>query len=115
MISKKHRFHGHGALSFLYRNGKTIRSEMVNLRFHSGKNDDFRMAVVVSKKVSKSAVVRNRIRRRLYEFVREVHKAENKKWPTDMALIVFSENLATMSSVELNNLISRLLKKAKII
>ena len=32
---------------------------------------DFKVAVIVSRKVSKSAVVRNRIRRRLYEIIRK--------------------------------------------
>lgn len=56
------------------------------------------MAVVVSKKVSRSAVVRNRIRRRLYELVR-VHESEITG-PFDLAFIVYSDHLATMDAAE---------------
>ncbi len=115
MISKIHRFHGHGALNYLYRNGKTVRSEAINLRFCSGKNDQFRMSVIVSKKVSKSAVVRNRIRRRIYEIVRNSYKTSRPKSSHDFAFIVFSDSLATMPSQELDSLINGILKKANII
>lgn len=68
---------------------------------------------MVSKKVSKSAVKRNRIRRRLYEAVRR-----QKEWadtPQDMIFSVFSEQLAIVPSKEIDLLVNTLLRQAKII
>jgi ribonuclease P protein component len=74
---------------------------------------DYRLAVVVSKKVHKSAVVRNRIRRRLYEAFRL--EAPNFKQAYDLVLTVFSDQVATISSEELQKLVHAQLKQARII
>ena len=115
MISRRHRFHGHNSLDFLYRNGKTVRADFLSLRFVKSKSDDYRLSVIVSKKVSKSAVVRNRIRRRIYEVVRIIKKESNKTWLIDMAITVFDQSIANIDHKELDKLIKSLLKKAQII
>lgn len=115
MINRLHRFHGHNSLSYLFRNGKTERVEFLSLKYAPGKNDDYRLAVIVSKKVSKSAVVRNRIRRRIFEVVRVIKKNGNKKWPVDMAITVYDEKIANISHKELTESLETLLKKSKII
>lgn len=111
MISKKHRFHGYGSLNYVYRNGRTVRGPRSALKYVvNSRRDTYRLAVVVSKKVSKSAVVRNRIRRRLYEAFR---LQEDKIYQAyDMVLTVFSEEMATISSDELNNIVTSHLKQA---
>ena len=58
------------------------------------------MAVVVSKKVAKSAVVRNRIRRRVYETVRTQAILSNQ--PFDVVFVVQNPNIATMPESELS-------------
>lgn len=104
MISRKHRFHGYGSLKYVYQNGKTVRGPLTALKFTTNpRRNDFRLAVVVSKKVNKSAVVRNRIRRRVYEAARR-QLIDNQ--PYDLVLTVFSEQLATMSPAELDELLS---------
>lgn len=68
------------------------------------------MAVVVSRKVSKSAVVRNRIRRRIYEAVRT--SAEENVMPgTDMVFTVYSDQLADLPVGQLKTVIADLLDK----
>jgi ribonuclease P protein component len=74
---------------------------------------DYRLAVVVSRKVSKSAVVRNRIRRRLYEFVRIL--SSNFVAPYDLVLVVYDERLATLSSADVKYEVAKLLQKAHIL
>lgn len=114
MISRKHRFHGYGSLRYVYQHGKTVRAPMSSLKFAPNpRRSDYRLAVVVSKKVNKSAVTRNRIRRRLYEAVRG-HEASIKE-PYDMVLTVFSEQMATVSAEELQKIATSHLKQAKII
>jgi ribonuclease P protein component len=70
------------------------------------------MAVVVSKKVHKSAVVRNRIRRRLYEIVRL--NQDKITDPYDIALIIFSPLIAELEPKKLEDLIIDLFEKAGI-
>lgn len=112
MIAQKNRFHGRGSIAVIYKKGKTARTEGLTLRYLTSTRNDFRIAVVVSKKVSKSAVVRNRIRRRLYEVIRENTKQAADSQPADMVLSVFDERFATMTAPELNGQVNRLLHRA---
>lgn len=115
MISRQFRFHGHNSLTYLFRNGKTVRGEFISLKYVASKSDDYRLAVIVSKKVSKKAVVRNRIRRRVYEIIRTTKIGSNKPWSYDMSIQVFDESLATAPHDYLHSEITKLLKKANII
>ena len=108
MISSKYRFHGYGSLNYLHRNGKTVRAKMMAARFAPNDRREFpRIAVVVSKKVYKSAVKRNRIRRRIYEIIRQ-HTKPNS--PTiDIALTVYSPEVLNLSHDELKSQVDQLL------
>lgn len=110
MIARLYRFHGHNALRFVYKQGKTARTQQCALRYAANpQRKTYRLAVVVSKKQSKSAVVRNRIRRRLYEAGRE-HIPQNAAY--DLVLTVYSDEFATMPQKDINKTISRLLQIA---
>jgi ribonuclease P protein component len=74
---------------------------------------EYRAAVVVGKKVHKSAVVRNRIRRRIFEQLR-MH-AGDITGAYDLVITVHTENLATVPSPELAAEVTNLLQQAKII
>lgn len=76
------------------------------------KRSDYRLAIVVSKKVHKSAVVRNRIRRRLYEAFR-LQVTEPK--PYDMVVTVFHESLATLPAEDVQIMVAAQLKQANIL
>lgn len=69
-----------------------------------------RFAVVVSKKVLKSAVGRNRIRRRVYELFR--NEITSIKSPYDVVCIVTSQEIREMSAEELKLLIQTEINKA---
>lgn len=70
MLAQKHRFHGHASLKYVYRNGAVSRSRLFMVRaVPNSRRVDPRCSVVVSKKVLKSAVGRNRIRRRVYHLL----------------------------------------------
>lgn len=114
MIARTHRFHGHASLKYLYSNGKAVRVAGLSLRYIlNEKRSDYRAAVVVSKKVSKSAVVRNRIRRRVYENVRIL--SNSYVGVHDMAFLVYDERYADMPAEKLTAEMQKLLQKAKII
>ena len=107
MLSASHRFHGHGSLRYVYKNGQATRSHLLTVKYTPNPHREHsRFAVVVSKKVHKSAVGRNRIRRRVYEVIRDELPAI--KSPHDIAIIVFSSELITLPAPELKDLIKQL-------
>ena len=114
MISSKNRFHGHNSLRYVYTNGKTVRGPLCSIKYiENNRREVYRLAVVVSKKVSKSAVVRNRIRRRLYEAFRG--EASAIKQPYDLVVTVFSDQITAITSEEVTKMVHAQLKQAKII
>lgn len=114
MIQRKHRFHGHSSLNFVYQHGKTLRGQHTSLKFvENPKRSAYRLAVVVSRKVHKSAVVRNRIRRRIYEIVR-LHEGQMQV-SYDMVLTVFSDVVAELPHDKLQEQLMAQLKESKLI
>lgn len=114
MIRRKHRFHGRGSLRFVYSRGATVRGSLANLKYVlNDRRSEYRLAVVISKKVSKSAVKRNRIRRRVYEVVRL--EGERIAKPYDMVVTVFQEKAASIPYERLQKEVVELMKKAGII
>ncbi len=102
MISRYHRFHGYNALTYVYKNGRTIRGPFHAVKFTPSKRGAYRLAVVVSRKVNKSAVRRNRIRRKIYEAVRRLEDKE--LLPTDIVVTIFDEKIGSLSATELEKL-----------
>lgn len=111
MIARTHRFHGHNSLSFVYRHGQTVRGPQLALKYvRNQRRATYRAAVVVSSKVHKSAVVRNRLRRRIYEVIRE-HEAELHE-PFDLVFTVFSDQLNELTPQQLSELVHSQLTQA---
>lgn len=112
MLSRKHRFHGYHSLDRTYREGKTIRGTLIALRYYKNpRRDQYRAAVVVSKKVNKSAVGRNRIRRRVYEAVRNQAGAITGGY--DLVFTVYSADLMTIPPDELQKTVAKLITAVK--
>jgi ribonuclease P protein component len=111
MISKTNRFHGRNSLNTVYQKGRAVRGDYISLRYIPTRRADYRLAVVVSKKVSKSAVVRNRIRRRVYEIVRLYRQENSEPWPVDLVVSVFDERAAGVEHEELRGCVLKLLEK----
>lgn len=76
MLTRHHRFSGSKDIRMLYKKGSTARTRYMSAHFRYSEERPWRATVVVSKKVHKSAVVRNRIRRRIYELLRTRHDKE---------------------------------------
>ena len=112
MLNKKYRFHSRGGVKYVYRHGKTLRTPKMSLTFTENTRGFTRVAVVVSKKVEKSAVKRNRIRRRIYEALRMNFDLIPKK--TDYIFIVFSKDILTMPFNELEKLLGDLVEQSKV-
>ncbi len=114
MLARKNRFHGHSGVRRVYRYGKPARTAMLSV--HALVNDKVKttkVAVVVSRKVHKSAVKRNRIRRRIYEVVRG--RLPAMSYPAEVVITVYKPELAVVPSDELEHLVTQALKKARLI
>lgn len=70
------------------------------------------MGVVVSKKVEKTAVGRNRIRRRIYEALRLNMEDIPKK--TDYIFVVYSKDFLKMPFKEIEKILGELVAEAKV-
>jgi len=114
MISRSHRFHGHNSLRQVYQQGKTVRGPAFAVKsLLNPRRDSYRLAVVVSRKVHKSAVGRNRIRRRLYAAVRQLEDQISQ--PHDIVLTVFNDSVLGLPAAELNLQVKRQLTAAGIL
>lgn len=112
MLGRKNRFHGYNSVLPIYRQAQVVRGEGCSLHYRlNPRRRDYRLSVVVSKKVAKSAVKRNRIRRRVYEIVRESVQV-NK--PYDLIISVFDDDFADLKHSKLQKNITNLFSKSGI-
>jgi len=83
------------------------------LRYTANKNRAHnRFAIVVAKKVVKSAVKRNRIRRRLYESMRRYEPNLHASY--DFVVTVYSPDLLLIPSEEVDSVVKDVFKNAKL-
>lgn len=108
MIARRYRFHGYNALSYVYKQGKTARSQGCLLRYAPNpRRQQCRIAVVVGKKVHKSAVTRTRIRRRMFA---ELQGIVGDLPAYDLVFTVTDPQLVVTSQKHINEIILRLLQ-----
>jgi ribonuclease P protein component len=111
VLNSLHRFHGLNSLNFTYKRGQAIRGGQISLRYGlNTRRQTYRVAVVVSKKVDKSAVVRNQIRRRVYEAFRA--EAATVTSPFDLIFTIFDVQVASVDMTQLRKQIAELLRRA---
>jgi ribonuclease P protein component len=114
MIARKNRFHGPRGLRAVYRFGVNSRGPLFAIKsLKNERRQDYRLAVVISRKVHKSAVARNRMRRRLYETVRALENDINQ--PYDIVLTVFSPLVMEEPAASLTQQVKRQLKEVGVL
>ena len=114
MISRSHRFHGYNSLRHVYRQGRIARGSQFAVKTALNPNrKTYRVAIVVSRKVNKSAVARNRMRRRLYEAVRQLENQISQ--PFDIVITVFQNSLLEQSPKELASQLKKQFKDAGVL
>ena len=113
MLNKKFRFHSRGGVRYVYQKGKTVRTPKMSLVFTENTKGFTRVAVVVSKKVLKSAVGRNRIRRRIYEAIRINFEDVPKE--RDYIFVVYSKEFLTMPFREIEKTLGELVAESKVV
>ncbi len=111
MLNKKFRFHSRGGVKYVYKKGKTIRRPMMSLVFCDNTKGFTRVAVVVSKKVEKTAVGRNLIRRRVYEAIRV--NWEYMPLKRDYIFVIYDKKVGKMKFAELEKMLGELVAESK--
>ena len=110
MIAKKYRFHGQKSLNETYKRGITFYEKDFSIKsLTKTRQQTPRFAVVVSKKVSKKAVIRNKIRRKIYEIIRT--NLNIIKENQNLIITVFKEDVLNIEHKKLNKKITNLIKK----
>lgn len=92
-------------------NGRAVRTRLLTIKYvENRRRKSPRVAIVVSKKVHKSAVGRNRMRRRTYEIIRQ--ELPSLKPTTDIVVIIASADVITIDATELYTTITDALRSA---
>lgn len=114
MLSYAYRFHGHSSLRYVFKNGETVRSRLLTVRYtRNAHRRQSRFGVSISKKVLKSAVRRNRIRRRIYEVIRlELPRVTGVY---DVVFIVTSPDLLQMAHADVKSAVLKALADAGLV
>ncbi|HEX5395289.1 MAG TPA: ribonuclease P protein component [Candidatus Saccharimonadales bacterium] len=111
MITKEHRFSGQAGLRFVYRRGHSVRGPLFSIKcVHNPRRSSYRAAVVISRKVHKSAVVRNKVRRRLYETIGRLEA--DISGPYDIVINVYQASAADEPFESLERQLRKQLKDA---
>ena len=112
MLPFKNRLKKDKDFNRILRKGKRFNEEILSLIILKNKLKETRIGLVVSKKISKKAVVRNKTKRRIYSLIRG--KLLNIKNGFDL-LIITKPKIKDKNFFEINKIIDKAFKKVKII
>ncbi|MCP6719293.1 MAG: ribonuclease P protein component [Patescibacteria group bacterium] len=112
MLADKNRLRKKKDIEKVLRKGKSFKQDFLILKVNRGELKQVRFGFVVSKKVSKKAVIRNKIKRRLREIMKS--KIDELKKGLDIILIVLPKT-ETKDFLEIKEVVEKLLKKSKIL
>lgn len=112
MLASKNRLRKKKDIERVLREGKSLKQDFVILKVKQNTINIARFVFIVSQKVSKKAVVRNKVKRRLREIIKE--KMDIIEKGIDVSLIALS-GIEKNSFQEIKVSIEKLFKKAKII
>ena len=96
----------------VFNKGKFINSDLISVRFLANKMDTMRVGLIVSKKVSKMAVLRNKIKRML----REIMRPNIIKTKESFDIIITAKSkISKVQSKEVDEVLKGLLKRSNLI
>lgn len=107
MLPKKFRLHADNDIKRLVRGGKTFFLPQLTLKYQINDQKALRIGFVVSTKVDKKAVIRNKVKRRMREALRA--ELDNIKNGNDL-LFIAKKSCIDLSLVELKKQIQFALK-----
>jgi ribonuclease P protein component len=111
MLNSKYRFHSSKDLEAVFKRCRNFNSTCFNLKVQYTNDPGVHVAVVTSKKISKLAVERNLVRRRVYEILRLNLPADTS---ANIIVRVQSKEILVKSYSELQTELLYLLMKANL-
>ena len=111
MLPKSRKLKGRDVFFLIYRTGQRIFTDYLTAFLKTSRNHG-KFACVISKKVSKKAVARNKLRRRSYSIIR--HYLSRLKEGCAV-ILVFKKGAAELSYAELEKNILEIFEKAKLL
>ena len=112
MLAKENRLKRKKDFEKLFKEGKSFREKFLVLKINKNNLNSNRFGFIVSKKVSKKAPVRNKIKRRLREIVRK--EIDNYQKGFDVAIIALPGTVLK-DFKEIDQALTSALKKIKIL
>jgi len=112
MLPKKNRIKKEKDFETVFKNSKSLRNDLIVFKITNNKAETNRFGFVVSKKISKSAVVRNRVKRRLAEAIRSMIGGMKKG--VDLVLIALP-GIEKENFSEVKKAVEEALTKAKLV
>lgn len=109
MLAKVNRLRKKKDFERILKKGKSFKEGFIILKFNKNNSREIRFGFIVSRKVSKKATVRNKVKRRLRELMKK--KIENLKRGMDIILISLP-GIETRDFWELDKTLEKLLKRA---
>ena len=114
MLKSENRLRQYKDFKEMRTKGKNVYSPLFNLKFIATNEEESKFAIVVSKKVSKKAVVRNKIKRQIREIIRL--ELRDKRIKNNFNVVIYTKRLiAEKEYKELEQEIHYILKKARIL
>lgn len=111
MLPSKNRLNKKKDFENIFRKGKNFKEGFLLLKIAKGESGQSRYGFIVSQKISKKAVIRNKVRRRLSEITGK----EMKNLKVGMDVVIIALPGAERSSfLETEKVIKKLFKKAVI-
>lgn len=111
MLTRKNRLTNSKEIETLFRSRRAFHSPTLTMRWARTKNAHSRFAVVVGNKVSKKAVVRNKIKRRVREVIQK--NIPGVRGGVDAAVVARAE-AATATFKKLKEDLTALFRKANL-
>lgn len=112
MLSKQHRLTKDNDFESVFKKGKNLDSEFLFLKLRKNGSEISRFGFILSKKISKNAAVRNKIKRRLREIIRK--ELGNIKSGFDI-VIVAKPKIVGKDYLEIREEVGGLIKKAGLV
>lgn len=112
MINRKNRIKKKKDFEIIYKKSKIFKNNFLILRVLENNLEDCRFSVIISQKVNKKAVCRNKIRRRIYSIIKK--NFNNLKIKADI-VITIKIDIKDKSFKEVEEIIEKIFIKAKII
>ena len=108
MLNKKNRIGNRTVIDKLFRKGKLYKNHLFVIKYERASGGPSQFAVSISKKIYKSAVKRNHLRRQIHEALRSGLSLLDKDF---IALIITRSDCQKATFTELSQNINTFLKK----